>query len=294
MHAAVTVLARCVGALVFCALAVTASAQDRYFDAGGVRIRYVERGAGAPVVLVHGFTANIERAWVHTGILPDLARDYRVIAFDLRGHGKSDKPHDPRAYEELGLDVIHLMNHLRIERAHAVGYSLGGIILAKLLTTHPQRFLSAVLGGAAYRRSQGEDAERATEAAAREIEAGIYRALVVSTAPSDEPPPGEDMIRRRSQEISQESDLLAHAALMRARRALLVTDAEIGAVRIPTLAVVGAADPAAPRVKAMQKRWPGLEVEVVAGATHPTVHARGLPRSPEFAAAIRRHIARQP
>jgi pimeloyl-ACP methyl ester carboxylesterase len=257
-----------------------------------VRIRYVERGAGAPVVLIHGFTGDIERAWVQTGIMENLARDHRVVALDLRGHGRSEKPREARAYDELGPDVIRLMDHLGIERAHAVGYSLGGIILAKLLTTPPERFRSAVLGGAAYRRSQSREADVATEAAAREIEAGIYRALVISTWPTDEPAPDEDAIRRRSKEISRESDLLAHAALMRARRALLVTDAEIGAVRVPSLAVVGAADPALPRVRAMQKRWPGLEIEVVADATHPTVHARGLPRSPGFAAAIREHIAR--
>jgi len=282
--------------LVFALLSVlpcSVPAQDRFFDSGGVRIRYVDHGAGAPVVLVHGFTASIERSWIDTGVLPDLARDYRVIAFDLRGHGKSGKPHDPKAYEELAADAIRLMDHLHLQQAHLVGYSLGGIVLAKLLTTHPERFLSVVLGGAAYRRSQSQDADRETEAAAREIEAGVYRALVVSTAPSDEPPPDEPMILRRSREISQASDLRAHAALMRSRRALLVTDAEIAAVRVPALAVVGGADPAAPRVKAMQKRWPGLEVEVVPGAAHPTVHARGLPRRPEFVAAIRRHIAPQ-
>ena len=132
-----------------------AVAQDRFFDSRGVRIRYVEQGAGTPVVLIHGFTANIERAWVHTEILPSLARDHRVIALDLRGHGASDKPRDPKAYDDLGLDVVRLLDHLGIERAHAVGYSLGGIILGKELTTHPQRFRRAVLGGAAYRRSQG-------------------------------------------------------------------------------------------------------------------------------------------
>ena len=83
-------------------------------------------------------------------------------------------------------------------RAHAVGYSLGGIILAKLLTTHPERFTSALLGGAAYRRSQSAEADREADAAAREIEAGIYRALVVSTAPTDEPPPDEAAILARS------------------------------------------------------------------------------------------------
>jgi pimeloyl-ACP methyl ester carboxylesterase len=275
-------------------LACSAAAEDRFFDSGGMRIRYMERGAGAPVVLVHGFTGNIERSWIETGIVENLARDYRVIALDLRGHGKSGKPHEAAAYDELALDVVRLMDHLRVERAHAVGYSLGGIILAKLLTTHPGRFTSAVLGGAAYRRSQGAEADQAADAAAREIEGGIYRALVVSTAPTDEPPPTEEQIRARSREIAALSDLRAHAALMRARRALVVTDAEIAKVRVPSLAVVGEADPALPRVKAMVKRWPGLEVEVVPGAAHPTVHARGLPRNPQFAAAIRRHIAARP
>jgi pimeloyl-ACP methyl ester carboxylesterase len=269
-----------------------ALAQDRFFDSGGVRIRYVDHGTGLPVVLVHGFTGSIERSWIETGVLPDLARDYRVIAFDLRGHGGSDKPRDPRAYDEVGLDVVRLLDHLGISRAHVVGYSLGGIIVAKLLTTHPERFLTAVLGAAAYRRGQSERSDRQAEVAAREIEAGFYRALVVSTAPTDEPPPTEEMIRQRSREISGKNDILAHAALMRARRALLVTDAEIAAVRVPTLAVVGAADPALPRVKAMQAVWPALELQIVPGAAHPTVHERGLPRRSEFVAAIRRQIAR--
>jgi pimeloyl-ACP methyl ester carboxylesterase len=273
-------------------LVAPALAQDRFFDAGGVRIRYVDTGAGPPVVLVHGFTGDIERSWVNTGLLANLSRDHRVLALDLRGHGHSGKPHDPRAYEEIGLDVIRLMDHAGVKRAHVVGYSLGGIVIAKLLVTHPERFTSAVLGGAAYRRSRSQRADEANEAAAREVEAGIYRALIVSTAATDEPPPGEEAIRARSREIAGSNDVRAHAALMRARRALLVTDAEIAAVRVPTLAVVGAADPAVPRVEAMGNVWPGLRVEVVPGAAHPTVHERGLPRRPEFAQAIRRWIAK--
>lgn len=161
-----TALARWIVVAMLWTLAGAAAAQDRFFDSGGVRIRYVERGAGAPVVLVHGFTGSIERSWIETGVLPDLARDYRVIAFDLRGHGASDKPHYPRAYDDVGLDVIRLLDHLRLRRAHLVGYSLGGIIVAKLLTTHPERLLSATLGAAAYRRGQSERSDRETEAAA--------------------------------------------------------------------------------------------------------------------------------
>ena len=163
--------------VVLCLAAGAACAQDLYFDSAGARIRYVDEGRGEPVVLIHGFTGTIERSWINTGVLPDLARNYRVVALDLRGHGHSDKPHDPAVYDEIGEDVVRLLEHLKIERAHAVGYSLGGIILARLLVTHPQRFKSALLGGAAYRRSRGEDADRATEEAAKEIEAGIYRAL---------------------------------------------------------------------------------------------------------------------
>ena len=277
--------------VLLCLAAGSAAAQDLYFDSAGARIRYVDEGRGEPVVLIHGFTGTIERSWINTGVLPDLAREYRVVALDLRGHGHSDKPHDPASYDAVGEDVVRLLDHLKIERAHAVGYSLGGIILARLLVAHPQRFRSAVLGGAAYRRSRGEDSDRATEEAAKEIEAGIYRALIVSTAPTDEPPPSEAFIRSRSEIITRESDVRAHAALMRARRALLVSDAEIAKVRVPTLAVAGSADPALPRIQAMKKRWPGLEVEVLPGAAHPTVHERGVPRHPAFLAAIRRHIA---
>jgi pimeloyl-ACP methyl ester carboxylesterase len=285
---------RWITAALACLLAAAAAAEDRFFDAGGVRIRYLDTGKGPAVVLVHGFTGDIERSWVNTGVVAELARENRVLALDLRGHGRSDKPHDPRAYDEIALDVIRLLDHLQIEKSHVVGYSLGGIIVAKLLTTHQDRFISAVLGGAAYRRSRSKDADEANEAAAREVEAGIYRALIVSTAPTDEPPPNDEFILRRSKEISRQNDApahAAHAALMRSRRALLVSDAEIAAVRVPSLAVVGAADPALPRVQAMAKRWPGLRVEVVAGAAHPTVHERGLPRHPAFAAAIRRWIA---
>lgn len=281
-----------IGAALLFLLSAAAAAEDRFFDAGSVRIRYVDAGAGPPVVLIHGFTGNIERAWVNTGVLPDLARDHRVLALDLRGHGHSDKPHDPRAYDEIALDVIRLLDHLQIEKSHVVGYSLGGIIVAKLLTTHQERFLSAVLGGAAYRRSRSERSDRQADAAAREIEAGVYRALIVSTAPTDEPPPTEEAIRARSREIAASVDVRAHAALMRARRALLVSDAEIATVRVPSLAVVGTADPALPRIEAMRKVWPGLRIEVVPGAAHPTVHERGLPRRPEFARAIRQWIAK--
>src|SRR5262245_35775796 len=69
-----------------------------YFDSDGVKIHYVVQGKedGEPVLLIHGFSANIERQW--EPVLKVLAKDYKVIALDCRGHGGSDKPHDPKKY----------------------------------------------------------------------------------------------------------------------------------------------------------------------------------------------------
>src|SRR5438046_199275 len=74
------------------------AAQDRWFDSNGVQIHYIEQGSGEPVLLIHGYTRSIETNWLQTGVFQNLAKDHHVIAFDLRGHGKSGKPHDPALY----------------------------------------------------------------------------------------------------------------------------------------------------------------------------------------------------
>src|SRR5688500_9494864 len=131
------------------AAADTQVAADEYFDSDGVKIHYQVWGKGDPIVLVHGFTASIDANWVQPGIVDKLDDDFKVIALDLRGHGKSDKPHDPAVYGEImAMDVIRLLDHLKIDKAHIVGYSLGGFTTLKLVTMHPERFLTATLGGA--------------------------------------------------------------------------------------------------------------------------------------------------
>src|SRR5262245_56603000 len=115
-----------IGVLGAWALALTSSLaavpepplRDKFFVSGGIRIHYVESGHGAPIVLIHGLAGSVERHWLNSGILAGLAADHRVIALDLRGHGRSGKPHDPRAYgKEMSRDVIRLLDHLQIQRA---------------------------------------------------------------------------------------------------------------------------------------------------------------------------------
>jgi pimeloyl-ACP methyl ester carboxylesterase len=98
-----------------------------FFEANGVRLHYVVVGHGTPVILVHGLAFNHAAEWKLPRIFQRLSQQYRVIALDNRGHGKSDKPYDPAQYGlELVDDVVRLMDHLGIARAHVVGYSLGG------------------------------------------------------------------------------------------------------------------------------------------------------------------------
>ncbi|MBI2435555.1 MAG: alpha/beta hydrolase [Candidatus Hydrogenedentes bacterium] len=115
----------------------------QYFDSNGVKIHYTVEGAGPPVILVHGFAVNGDLNWRRPGVIDALSPRYQVITLDNRGHGLSDKPHEAGKYGiEMVEDVIRLMDHLKIPKAHVVGYSMGGFMTLKLLTLHPDRLLS--------------------------------------------------------------------------------------------------------------------------------------------------------
>ena len=117
--------------LLMCFAAAPALAQeDKYINANGVKIRYIEAGKGAAIVLLHGGTSNLD-SWTSRGVVDNLAKDFRVIAFDARGHGKSDSPRDPAAYgRQQALDVVRILDALKIERAHIIGFSLGSSTVA--------------------------------------------------------------------------------------------------------------------------------------------------------------------
>lgn len=133
-------------------------ADEHFFDSGGTQIRYTIDGEGEPVILVHGYRANGDMNWRMPGVTRLLANGYRVITIDNRGHGKSEEPRDDRYGIEMVNDVVRLMDHLQLKDAHLAGYSMGGMITIKLLTLHPERVRSAVIGGMGwYRRSPGSD-----------------------------------------------------------------------------------------------------------------------------------------
>jgi pimeloyl-ACP methyl ester carboxylesterase len=122
---------------------------SNYFSSfDGTKIYYEVRGEGRPVLLVHGFIVN-SSSWKHAALYADLLKDgYKVIMLDMRGNGKSDKPHDSAAYENdaEAKDIMLLMDLLKINQYSVVGYSRGSIITARLLVLD-KRVQDAVLGG---------------------------------------------------------------------------------------------------------------------------------------------------
>ncbi|UCE38755.1 MAG: alpha/beta fold hydrolase, partial [Thermoplasmata archaeon] len=120
-----------------------------YVENNGVRIYYEIEGKGPPLVLQHGWSNSLEY-WRDFGYIEPLKEDYRLILIDARGHGKSDIPDDPEAYEMdlMAEDVITVLDHLNIGKAHFLGYSSGGWIAFHLAKIAPERFTSFIIGGA--------------------------------------------------------------------------------------------------------------------------------------------------
>ena len=254
----------CFAPLAFAADAV----DDQFFDSKGIQIRYTVQGLGDPVVLIHGFTASIDSNWRVTGIIDKLSSEFKVIALDARGHGKSDKPHEPAAYgEEMAEDVVRLLDHLEIDKAHIVGYSMGGFITLKMLTLHPDRFLSAVLGGAGW-TDEGLDG---MVELAESLEAGKgIGPLIDALTPEGQPAPSEEQIAMINQMLLATNDPLALAAVIRGMDGLQIPEEQIRSIEVPVLALIGEIDPLRATVDRLSEVLPEVEVKVLEGKDHMT------------------------
>jgi predicted alpha/beta-fold hydrolase len=129
----------------------------------GVRIAYVDlapttEDRGEPILLIHGFASNHAVNWVNTMWVRTLNHaGRRVIALDNRGHGQSEKLYEPGLYATslMARDAVNLLDHLEIERADVMGYSMGARIAAFMAIEHRARLRKAILGGLGDRLVNG-------------------------------------------------------------------------------------------------------------------------------------------
>lgn len=121
--------------------------EDRYFlTSDSIKIHYLVKGKGTPVILIHGLSGTAYGNWFSNGVGDALAKTHQVIALDCRNHGLSDQPAGELAWGSEK-DVIELMDHLKIKKAHLHGYSMGGSIVAQLMEEVPERIITASMGG---------------------------------------------------------------------------------------------------------------------------------------------------
>lgn len=115
----------------------------------GVRIHFKVEGEGPPLVVHHGFNGSLEESY-DVGLVQALRDKHQFILIDARGHGASDKPHDPEEYtlELMAADVIAVQDALSVSKAHFMGYSMGGWVGFGIAKYTPERLLSLIIGGA--------------------------------------------------------------------------------------------------------------------------------------------------
>jgi pimeloyl-ACP methyl ester carboxylesterase len=203
------------------------------FTHGGVEIAYLDEGAGDPIVLVHGFASNKQVNWVQPGWVSTLTRDNRrVIALDDRGHGQSTKLYDPADYHTASMaeDARALLDHLGLERADVMGYSMGARIGAFLAIEHPQRVRSLILGGLGIKLVEGAG-----------LPDSIAEALEAPSLDAVTDPTGR-MFRAFAEQTK--SDLRALAACIRGSRQRLSRE-QVSQIQVPVLVAVGGKDPIA-------------------------------------------------
>jgi pimeloyl-ACP methyl ester carboxylesterase len=245
----------------------------RFFNSNGVSIAYIDvapdEGHGDPILLIHGFASNHAVNWVNTLWVKSLTKaGYRVIALDNRGHGESEKLYRPEDYDSyvMAEDARNLLNHLDIERADVMGYSMGARITAHLALAAPQRMRSAILGGLGIHLVTGIG-----------LPLGIADGMEAASL-DDLTDPMQRMFRAFAEQTK--SDLKALAACIRGSRQSL-TESEVASIALPTLVAVGTKDPVAGSAHDLVKLMPHATALDIPGRDHnlavgDRVHKQGV------------------
>jgi len=239
----------------------------------GIKIHYLTHGdSGSWVVLVHGYSDNAQRMWFNTGIAPEIAKHHRVVAIDNRNHGQSDKP--TPGGSGRAEDVIELMDHLKIQRAHIHGYSMGGGIVGTLLGMIPERFITAGFGGSGMNE---------TNPAYRAEAEAMDDALPKATGADAE---GMDRFRSRVAAARPAGSAAAATAVAPSTR----PSVDLTKLQIPILAVNGSFDNPYRKTHRLWREVQTFQNVILPGKTHLTAIAAGAAPSQIYIDAISKFI----
>lgn len=245
----------------------------QFFNASGVKIAYSDAppdaGHAEPVVLLQGFGGRLS----HWKPMRDALHKagYRVLAMDSRGHGQSDKPHDPDLYgQEMADDVARLLDHLRLRRAHIIGYSMGGDIANRVRERHPSRVITVTMGGVGRGVAKGwTTSEFNVIKVAESLERGEgMKSLFREPGGAGTEIPSEAEIEKLNARFMEGQDPLALAAVIRAYARLEVSEESLKDNLVPTLVIVGEDDPEKPTVDELKRVMKNMRTVIIPGVDH--------------------------
>ncbi len=287
-------MSKSVGTAVGAAL-IASAAGGAQFDSNGTTIHYTMAGSGEPVVLIHGFLGSRDEWLSPPPFLPPeqqesfepafetLSKDFKTIALDCRGHGRSDKPHGADAYgNKMVEDIVRLLDHLELEEAHVVGYSMGAFIAAKLVALYPDRVTSVVLGGGGA-LLEGSEPLAFMESLGRSLESGRgVEPLIRSMTPPGQSPPSAEEINEANRMFlaGQDEGALAQVAL--GLEEVTVSTSTLSSNDVPALLIVGGDDPLRASSEETQRLMMRSRVVVLPGLDHVSAEL-----SPDFARTVR-------
>jgi 3-oxoadipate enol-lactonase len=260
--------------------------KTEFIALGALRIAAVVSGRGPWVVLAHALGAD-HRMWVPQ--IEALASHFTVLAYDMRGHGRSSVPPGPYSIAQLAGDAHRMLQQLGVERAHWVGLSLGGMVGQALALQHPESVDRLVIANSYARTAPPARqmwAERAATARAKGMEALVDGTLARWFTPAfaDRAPEAIDRIRA----IIAATHPEGYAACCEAIMALDHLDG-LRTLTHRALIVAGAQDQAAPPALSQEivHAWPGAELLVIEDAAH----LSNLEQPQAFNDAVRRFLA---
>ena len=213
-------------------------------DAGGVQIAYHRQGSGPPVVLVHGLGGTSRAIWKHLG--PELAREFEVVAYDLRGAGESARPQGRYSLDDFVFDLGRLIEQLELERPALVGHSFGGSVVLKYAADYPRDVAAVVaVGGPTTLPEQTRQAMRDRAATVEAEGMGTVAETVATNGMAPSFRAADPAAFREYVELLAANDVAAYAATCRTIGDLDLED-DLGRIEAPVLLLGGDQDGVAP------------------------------------------------
>jgi 3-oxoadipate enol-lactonase len=273
-----------------------------HLNVNGINIHYQQTGRGPDVVLIHAFTSNMA-IWMLTGLIEHLASDFRVTAYDLRGHGVSEVPPAGYTSAEMTRDLVQLHKALELGPAYLVGHSFGGVIAMHAAAEHPEIAAGVIVSDTYFPGLKDIEPNIADTAIWKELRQDLLKAgveigetvefgnlfeIVANLTPEQTEAIRGVMGASATRWLSQLARLAGTTAGADVFQTAGFTEERIRSVKCPVVGLYDEATTFSATCRYLETHLPNCTIDTVAGARH----VAPLQNSAEFARLVKLHLLR--